>query len=145
LIQEHCRAIFVTPLEQYNEHMLEAPNQTGKESQFSRFHLRLKTSKFQETLRSFLVHEQGVGAVDLPQGGMHSQPDESLTQNQQQAQTGQGQKEQQQVKQEQQEGKERVKESELLMTVAQQQEIEEILQRLESVKYRDFEDVPMVE
>jgi hypothetical protein len=180
-----CRAIFVT-LEQYHEHMLKAPNHAGKEPQFSRFHLRLKTSKFQEALRSFLVHEQGVGAVVnrldlwiaiqdwrktsisteafvhkainiyetfLREGctrsiAMNLRP--KLTKNQQQAQRqgqqqqgegqGQGQKqEQQQVKQEQQEGKERVKESELLMTVAQQQEIEEILQRLESVKYREFE------
>jgi hypothetical protein len=57
-----CRAVFVT-MEQYHEHMVKAPNHGGKEPQFSRFHLRLKTSKFQESLRAFLVHEQGVGSV----------------------------------------------------------------------------------
>lgn len=57
-----CRAVFVT-LEQYHEHMVKAPNHGGKEPQFSRFHLRLKTSKYQESLRAFLVHEQGVGSV----------------------------------------------------------------------------------
>lgn len=58
----NCRAIFVTT-EQYFDHMLKAPNHKGNEPQFAKFHLRLKTQKFQESIRQYLIHEQGIGIL----------------------------------------------------------------------------------
>mmetsp|Transcript_10058 Transcript_10058/g.15233 ORF Transcript_10058/g.15233 Transcript_10058/m.15233 type:complete len:1075 (+) Transcript_10058:284-3508(+) len=57
-----CRATFVTP-EQYHSHMIQSTCHAGKDPQYSKFHVSLKVSKFQETVGEYFTNKEGFSNI----------------------------------------------------------------------------------